>query len=210
MSDASVSSLNSGTSSQQSPDFGIDPLVVWVAFHVFPAGMDVAQDTLPVDEKAHTGKWRFGIVLKPPAFDCPPLGINSHREFKPYLFSGALDFFWVHRTIGFVVVGSKNLQATPGVLAVKLIQGRGRVHAIGAVWCSPPPDEDNFAAQVRKFQRFGVDPILQLPFGNRLAEVGALDSVCHQSHKERQTTRPEHMLVKAGKTRNASSGTGNA
>ena len=155
--------------------------VIAIAFDVFAAGVDVAEDAFAVDEQCNAGESGV-VIVQVPAVQGAPIGVDGDGEFESELFGSAFNLLQVQGIVGFVVICANDLKAALGVVAMEFIEGGGGVDAIAAAGSGPPPGEDNFAAEVGKFQGCAVDPILEFPFGTAFADFGG---VCSQTRENR-------------------------
>lgn len=171
---------------EQSFDLRLHFLVIGVAFDVFTAGMDVAEDAIAINEEADAGEGGVAMV-EPPAIESAPVGIDGNGEFEAELFCGALDVFDIERVIRFVVVNANYLQAGLCVVALELVEGGGGVCAIAAIGSGPPTDEDNFATEGGKVEGLGIGPMFEFPFGNGFVEFGAVGGFGRKTGQNRET-----------------------
>src|SRR5205809_8113734 len=126
--------------------------------------MDVADDTMTVDEKTDAGPVAVAPI-QPPLFERAPIRIDGDRKFETEFLRVFFYRLQAQRFVGFVMIKTNYFQAASVKLAVKLVQGGRRCPAIGTIRRGPPPHQDDPPLQFREFERLGVEPVSDLPLG---------------------------------------------
>ena len=138
--------------------------IIGLTLNVLPAGMDIANDSLSVEQKAHA-RPTLTSFIQPPVFQGLPLAVDRYRELKPEPARVGLDALRFQRCGSFMVIKTDHNQALILIPLKELIESSSRCPAKRTVGSSPPAHEHHLPPQVLQLQGVGVEPMRSVPVG---------------------------------------------